>query len=286
MLLARQAVVLDDSVQTRGNLRAALLKSPAAIGVLRGAGEGMSAVALSPDRAHARRRRPRRQRVRLRHGDAPTRRHHQARERQLVDRAARRTARTAAGSRSPMTPERGNVVTVFDSESRRVVAKMMPPPGRFIAALRYSADGTTLDTIAVPHDPDGGTVPAHALRHALRPPRARSRAHQPQHTGRPCWAHGDARPAGDRGKGEVTDPRCRDAAHSEAFRRPGTAPTLPTRTRSARTTTPSPSATTSGAVRILDIRSGAVAGSLRTPRRRGLGGRLQLRRPHARHRGR
>ena len=35
--------------QTRGNLLAALLKSPAAIGVLRGDGDGLTSVALSPD---------------------------------------------------------------------------------------------------------------------------------------------------------------------------------------------------------------------------------------------
>ena len=49
LLLARQGVALDDSVQTRGNLLAALLKSPAAIGVMRGDGERMWSVALSPD---------------------------------------------------------------------------------------------------------------------------------------------------------------------------------------------------------------------------------------------
>ena len=49
LLLARQGVALDDSAQTRGNLLAALIKSPAAIGVMRGAGERFSALALSPD---------------------------------------------------------------------------------------------------------------------------------------------------------------------------------------------------------------------------------------------
>ena len=49
LLLARQGVALDDSPQTRGSLLAALIKSPAAIGVLRGVGERLSALALSPD---------------------------------------------------------------------------------------------------------------------------------------------------------------------------------------------------------------------------------------------
>ena len=49
LLLARQGVALDDSLQTRGNLLAALLKSPAAIGVLRGDGDGLTSLDLSPD---------------------------------------------------------------------------------------------------------------------------------------------------------------------------------------------------------------------------------------------
>jgi WD40 repeat protein/DNA-binding SARP family transcriptional activator len=49
LLLARQGVALDDSLQTRGNLLAALLKSPAAIGVLRGDGDGLISLDLSPD---------------------------------------------------------------------------------------------------------------------------------------------------------------------------------------------------------------------------------------------
>ena len=49
LLLARQGVALDDSVQTRGNLLAALLKSPAALGMLRSDGEPITTIALSPD---------------------------------------------------------------------------------------------------------------------------------------------------------------------------------------------------------------------------------------------
>ena len=49
LLLARQGVALHDSPQTRGNLLAALLKSPAAIGVLRGDGDRLTSLALSPD---------------------------------------------------------------------------------------------------------------------------------------------------------------------------------------------------------------------------------------------
>ena len=49
LLLARQGVALDDSPQTRGNLLAALLKSPAAIGVVRGDGGELAALDLSTD---------------------------------------------------------------------------------------------------------------------------------------------------------------------------------------------------------------------------------------------
>jgi WD40 repeat protein/DNA-binding SARP family transcriptional activator len=49
LLLARQGVALDDSEETRGNLLAALLKSPAVIGVVRGDGDGLINLSLSPD---------------------------------------------------------------------------------------------------------------------------------------------------------------------------------------------------------------------------------------------
>ena len=49
LLLARQGVALDDSPQTRSNLLATLLKSPAAIGVVRGREEPLISLGLSPD---------------------------------------------------------------------------------------------------------------------------------------------------------------------------------------------------------------------------------------------
>jgi WD40 repeat protein/DNA-binding SARP family transcriptional activator len=49
LLLARQGLALDDSVQTRSNLFAALLESPAAIGVLRPGGDQLTGLDLSPD---------------------------------------------------------------------------------------------------------------------------------------------------------------------------------------------------------------------------------------------
>ena len=49
LLLARQGMALQDSVQTRSNLLAALLKSPAAIAVVRGDGDRLISLDLSPD---------------------------------------------------------------------------------------------------------------------------------------------------------------------------------------------------------------------------------------------
>jgi WD40 repeat protein len=49
LLLARQGVALDDSLATRSNLLEALLRSPAAIRVMPGAGSPLTALDLSPD---------------------------------------------------------------------------------------------------------------------------------------------------------------------------------------------------------------------------------------------
>ncbi len=49
LLLARQGVELDDTPQTRDNLLAALLRTPAAIGVLRGDGDRVIDLDVSPD---------------------------------------------------------------------------------------------------------------------------------------------------------------------------------------------------------------------------------------------
>ena len=49
LLLARQGIALDDSVETRSNLLAALLRSPAAKAILRGDLDGIGAMGLSRD---------------------------------------------------------------------------------------------------------------------------------------------------------------------------------------------------------------------------------------------
>jgi WD40 repeat protein len=49
LLLARQGVALSDSVVTRGNLLAVLLRNPAALGVVRGAGTPLRVIDLTPE---------------------------------------------------------------------------------------------------------------------------------------------------------------------------------------------------------------------------------------------
>jgi DNA-binding SARP family transcriptional activator/WD40 repeat protein len=49
LLLARQGVALDDSLANRGNLLSVLLRNPAAIGVVRGAGNPLRVIDLAPD---------------------------------------------------------------------------------------------------------------------------------------------------------------------------------------------------------------------------------------------
>ena len=55
LLLAREGVDLDDSLATRSNLLAALLRSPAALAVLHGGGDACARRRAQPRRAHARR---------------------------------------------------------------------------------------------------------------------------------------------------------------------------------------------------------------------------------------
>jgi tRNA A-37 threonylcarbamoyl transferase component Bud32 len=49
LLLARQAVAIEDSPQTRGYLLAALRRAPAAMGIMHGHGDALREIAISPD---------------------------------------------------------------------------------------------------------------------------------------------------------------------------------------------------------------------------------------------
>ena len=150
LLLARQGVALDDSLQTRGNLLAALLKSPAAIGVVRGDGDALIDLDLSPDgRTLAYMEND----GTLRFVDARTRRPaapagRPAGLRRLRHRLDRRastscaTAPTGRGSRSAAARR-----SILDAATHRVLAHLQIGSdrfGRLVSGLRFSPDGRTL----------------------------------------------------------------------------------------------------------------------------------------------
>ncbi len=162
LLLARQGVALDDSLQTRGNLLAALLKSPAAIGVLRGDGDRLLSLDLSPDEhtlafidndgtvnfVDAPTRRPAGRPVPVGGhagviGDTFTR----------VDevRYSDDGSRLAVGLAKPV---------VLDARTHRVLARLRigdDPKSLFTYAMRFSPDGRTLYGV-VARAQDGGTA--------------------------------------------------------------------------------------------------------------------------------
>jgi WD40 repeat protein/DNA-binding SARP family transcriptional activator len=206
LLLARQGVALDNSVRTRGSLLAALSKSPAAIGVLRGAGERMWTLALSPD-----------ERTLVAGDPAGNVFFFDTRTRRRVA-TFRPTdgnawivllAYSPNGRRLAIAHDgpRGNVVAVLDTRSRRVLRTLTPPRHRYVSALRYSADGT-LDVMTVTRDGEEG--PALFTRHDARTAR---RLLGPVRVNRrdtsPLLATSDGRRLITAGDGEVT---VRDAA--------------------------------------------------------------------------
>ena len=153
LLLARQGVALDDSLETRGNLLAALVRSPAAIGVLRPSGQPIRTVALSPD--------DRTLAVgddagNLVFYDAHTRRRLATLKQQLPASATPDDTGTDALAYSPdgerLAVARGGSygnqsLWLFDTRTREAVARLQIPPGRAVARLRYVADGRTLVAI-------------------------------------------------------------------------------------------------------------------------------------------
>jgi DNA-binding SARP family transcriptional activator/WD40 repeat protein len=160
LLLARQAVALADTVQTRGNLLAALLRSPAAIGVLRGDGDRLISLDISPDE---------RTLAFIDHDGTLT----------AVDTRTRQPARrpsTVPGLAGVITdavlrpdvrfsPDGSRVAVgggepvVLDARTHRVLTplRMGRDRERIMYAMRFSPDGRTLyAAIALP--PAGGTA--------------------------------------------------------------------------------------------------------------------------------
>ena len=270
LLLARQGVALDDSPQTRGNLLAALLKSPAAIGVLRGDGDRLVALDLSPDErtlafidndgtlsfVDLRTRRPA--------GPPATVPGHVGHHRPTVRldhlQFSPDGSRLAVGGGEPV---------VLDARTRRVLARLRVGTDRFIYALRFSPDGRTLFA-AVGLPPDGAT-PSSASTRAPASPSAAGRhgARRP----RDADAHGDGRRVVTTGVDE--DTVIHDARTLRPLQR------WPVRAEQAAL---SPDDRTllagggDGSVRFLDLVTGHGHARLRTPRRRRGAGGLQPRR--------
>ncbi|HEX6388419.1 MAG TPA: WD40 repeat domain-containing protein, partial [Solirubrobacteraceae bacterium] len=159
ILLARQGVALDDSVQTRGNLLAALVKSPAAIGVIN-PGHGAPIIQLSPDGQTLV---VSDERGKLRFYDARTRQ----------ERAALELARPESGDvfgvmQLAYSPDGRRLaiaqrwaeekprVTVLDVRSRRPVARF-EIPDREYDLMRYAADGRTLELVMTDVNTDLGS---------------------------------------------------------------------------------------------------------------------------------
>ena len=139
LLLAREGVALDDAPETRGNLFAALLRSPAVIGVLRG-GDRVAGVALSPD-----------ERTLayvtsggvLRFADTKTRR---------MSGSPATVAQLSTDAASPdlvrysddgsMLAVGGFQPLVIDAATHRIVSR--PPSPSYVDSVRFSSDGRTL----------------------------------------------------------------------------------------------------------------------------------------------
>lgn len=154
LLLAREGVALDDSPLTRGNLLAVLARSPAAIGVLRGDGERMWTLALSPDertlaagdpagRVYLYDVRRRRRRTVLQPGAADA---------WIVQLAFSPDGRWLAIAHDGPG---GSRVAVADVAARRIRRTLRPPADGTVSALRY-ATARTLDVVTGRPGTDAG----------------------------------------------------------------------------------------------------------------------------------
>jgi hypothetical protein len=163
LLLARQGVALDDSLQTRGNLLAALLESPAALGVLRSDGEPIATIALSPDERT------------LAAGsntnkiflfDTSTRSRLATLEPTPGYAFIQGLAFSPDGRRLAVAYDSlsGTTVAVFDVRTGRVVARTPPQPSRLTSGMKYSPDGQTVDVVVSRVIPFATKGPAEFMR--------------------------------------------------------------------------------------------------------------------------
>jgi WD40 repeat protein/DNA-binding SARP family transcriptional activator len=190
LLLARQGVALDDTALTRGNLLAALLKSPAAIGVLRADAERILTAALSPDeRTLAVGNIP----GRLSLFDTRTRRRVATLEPTPNGAAIYELAFSPDGSRlavahaiapgDPYTARPGIAVAVLDARTHRTVTRLTLPREQPITGLRFSPDGQTIGVMTLTGYPDGAATftrfDARTGRRIVGPVRVNRRGYSP-----------------------------------------------------------------------------------------------------------
>ena len=191
LLLARQGVALDDTVQTRSNLLAALLKSPAAIGILRADSERILSAALSPDeRTLAVGNIP--GRVSL--FDPRTRRRITTLEPTPNGAAIHELAFSPDGGRlaiahaiSPGDPYTaypiGISVAVVDVRTHRLITRLALPQDQPITGLRFSRDGRSVGVMVITGFPDGAAAftrfDARSGRRLAAPVRVNRRGYSP-----------------------------------------------------------------------------------------------------------
>ncbi|MBD0283639.1 MAG: AAA family ATPase, partial [Thermoleophilaceae bacterium] len=158
LLLARQGVALADTVQTRGNLLAALLKSPATIGVVRGDGDRLISLDLSPDERS----------VAVVDHDGTltvvdTRERRPAERPSTVSGVAGVIADAVLRPEVQLSPDGSRLAVggaepvILHARTHGVLARLRIGRDRVMYAIRFSPDGRTLSAaIALP--PDGGSI--------------------------------------------------------------------------------------------------------------------------------
>jgi WD40 repeat protein/DNA-binding SARP family transcriptional activator len=161
LLLARQGVALNETVQTRGNLLAALLKSPAAIGVIRADTGRFEATALSPDGRT------------LAVGNSPGRVllfDTRTRQRVATLKPATKDARIFELAYSPdghrlaighldyPDGASSRAVTVLHLRTRQSMAKLTLDTWREVSGMQFSPDGRTLGMMTLSDRFDGSAT--------------------------------------------------------------------------------------------------------------------------------
>ena len=152
LLLARQGIALDDSMETRSNLLAALLRSPAAKAILRGKLDGIEAMGLSRDGRL------------LAVGDGGGRvAIYDVRTRKLLQETSQgHHAEVGDLEFSPdgsllAIPTKGelsNTLPLWDLQSGKVRRELSWADDQFVTGVEFSSDGRTLVALTEPQPTD------------------------------------------------------------------------------------------------------------------------------------